>query len=192
MLVPADRLAEVEDLVRQRLRGYRLGDPLDPATTLGPLATAAQRDRVLGHIQRALDDGAVLIEGGAEPPEDAPGGYFVRPTAFRTRPDQAIATEEVFGPVLSVIPYGSEDEAVEIANHSIYGLAGAVWSGDLERARRVARRLRTGAVDINGSYFNPLAPFGGYRQSGVGRELGTHGLREFYELKCVQEPQGRS
>lgn len=191
LLVPRDRLTEAEELVRQRLRRYRLGDPLDQDTTLGPLATAAQRDRVLGYIRRGLDEGAVLIEGGLEPPVGVPDGYFVRPTAFRAERGMAIATEEIFGPVLSVIPYDSEDEAVEIANDSIYGLAGAVWSGDLDRARRVARRLRTGAVDINGSYFNPLAPFGGYRQSGVGRELGAHGLTEFLELKSIQEPAGR-
>jgi acyl-CoA reductase-like NAD-dependent aldehyde dehydrogenase len=188
MLVPQDRLLETEDLVRERLRRYRLGDPLDPDTTLGPLATAAQRDRVLAYIRRGIQEGAVLIEGGVEPPEGVPGGYFVRPTAFRARPEMSVAAEEVFGPVLSVIPYDSEDDAVRIANDSIYGLAGAVWSGDPDRALRVARRLRTGAVDINGSYFNPLAPFGGYRQSGTGRELGTHGLAEFFELKSVQRP----
>jgi aldehyde dehydrogenase (NAD+) len=188
MLVPRGWLPEVENLVRQRLLRYRLGDPLDPATTMGPLVSAAQRDRVLGYIRRGIEDGAIVIEGGLEPPTGVPAGYFVRPTAFRVRPDMAIATEEIFGPVLSVIPYESEDEAVEIANNSVYGLAGAVWSGDPERARRVARRLRTGAVDINGSYFNPVAPFGGYRQSGIGRELGTYGLSEFLELKTVQEP----
>jgi aldehyde dehydrogenase (NAD+) len=192
MLVPRRRLGEVEDLVRDRLRRYRLGDPLDDATTMGPLATAAQRDRVLGYVRRALDEGATLIEGGTEAPSDVPAGYFVRPTAFCATSDMAIASEEVFGPVLSVIPYDTEDEAVAIANDSIYGLAGAVWSGDPDRARRVARRLRTGSVDINGSYFNPLAPFGGYKQSGNGRELGTYGFAEFYELKAIQEPSTQS
>ncbi|HEY1968858.1 MAG TPA: aldehyde dehydrogenase family protein [Pseudonocardia sp.] len=197
MLVPADALAEVEELVAARLRGYHLGDPLDRATSMGPLATAAQRDRVVGYIRTGLAEGTTLLHGGPEPPEDlaeeVAGGYFVRPTAFsRVRPDSVIATDEIFGPVLSLIPYRSEDEAVAIANNSIYGLAGAVWSRDLDHATRVARRLRTGAVDINGSYFNPLAPFGGYKQSGVGRELGTYGVNEFYELKAVRLPGGAS
>jgi acyl-CoA reductase-like NAD-dependent aldehyde dehydrogenase len=193
MLVPENLLPEVEELVRARLERYRLGDPLDRATTMGPLASAAQRDRVLRLIERGIADGAMLVHGGPEAPDGLDdgcrGGYFVRPTAFtRVRPDAVIATEEIFGPVLSVIPFRDDDEAVAIANSSIYGLAGAVWSGDLDRANRVARRLRTGAVDINGSYFNPLAPFGGYKQSGVGRELGTYGLSEFYEMKAVQQP----
>jgi acyl-CoA reductase-like NAD-dependent aldehyde dehydrogenase len=194
MLVPASRLPEVEELVRARLRRYRLGDPLDRSTSMGPLASAAQRDRVVDLISRGISDGATLLHGGPEAPDDlddaCSGGYFVRPTAFsRVRPDSVIATEEIFGPVLSVIPFGDDDEAVAIANASIYGLAGAVWSGDLDRANRVARRLRTGAVDINGSYFNPLAPFGGYKQSGNGRELGTYGLNEFCELKAIQLPE---
>jgi acyl-CoA reductase-like NAD-dependent aldehyde dehydrogenase len=193
MLVPASLLPVVEELVRARLERYRLGDPLDRATSMGPLASAAQRDRVVGLIERGIVDGATLVQGGPKAPdgldEACEGGYFVRPTAFsRVRPDAVIATEEIFGPVLSVIPFRDDDEAVGIANSSVYGLAGAVWSGDVERANRVARRLRTGAVDINGSYFNPLAPFGGYKQSGNGRELGTYGLSEFYELKTVQQP----
>jgi len=193
MLVPRPLLREVEDLVRERLRRYRLGDPLDPATTMGPLATAAQRERVLGYIRRAVDEGAELIEGGAEAPTDVPDGFFVRPSAFASATtEMTIASEEIFGPVLAVIPYDTEDEAVAIANDSIYGLAGAVWSADPERARRVARRLRTGSVDINGSYFNPLAPLGGYKQSGIGRELGTYGFDEFYELKAIQEPSTQS
>jgi acyl-CoA reductase-like NAD-dependent aldehyde dehydrogenase len=195
MLVPVGLLPEVEDLVRARLERYRVGDPLDRTTTLGPLASAAHRDRVRDHIRRGIAEGATLVSGGAEPPEGLPdgcaGGYFVRPTAFsRVRADAAIATEEIFGPVLSVIPYENEEEAVAIANSTIYGLAGAVWSNDPTRANRVARRLRTGAVDINGSFFNPLAPFGGYKQSGVGREMGTYGLHEFLELKAVQGHAG--
>jgi acyl-CoA reductase-like NAD-dependent aldehyde dehydrogenase len=193
MLVPIGLLPEVEDLVRARMERYRVGDPMDRATTLGPLASASQRDRVQEHIRHGVAEGATLVSGGAEPPDGLPdecaGGYFVRPTAFsRVRADAAIATEEIFGPVLSVIPYRDEAEAVEIANSTIYGLAGAVWSEDLDRANRIARRLRTGAVDINGSFFNPLAPFGGYKQSGIGREMGTFGLNEFLELKAVQQP----
>jgi acyl-CoA reductase-like NAD-dependent aldehyde dehydrogenase len=191
MLVPIGLLAEVEDLVRARLERYRVGDPMDRTTTLGPLASASQRERVRDHIRRGIAEGATVVSGGAEPPDGLPdecsGGYFVCPTAFsRVRADATIATEEIFGPVLSIIPYRDENEAVEIANSTIYGLAGAVWSQDPGRANRVARRMRTGAVDINGSFFNPMAPFGGYRQSGIGREMGTYGLHEFLELKAVQ------
>ena len=188
MLVPRKRLAEVEDLVRARLATYTLGDPLDPATTMGPLASAAQRDNVRDYIRIGIAEGADLIYGGLEEPTDVPSGFFVTPAAFsNVRQDMRIAREEIFGPVLSILPYDSEDEAIAIANDSEYGLAGAVWSADRDRAQRVARRMRTGAVDINGSFFNMLAPFGGYKQSGNGRELGHHGLAEFYELKSVQQ-----
>ena len=187
MVVPRERLAEVEDLVRARLATYTLGDPLDPATTMGPLATAVQRQKVWDYVNIGISEGASLIYGGTQPPTDVPPGYFVTPTAFsNVRPDMRIAREEIFGPVLSILPYDNEDEAVDIANDSQYGLAGAVWSADRDRALHVAKRLRTGAVDINGSFFNMLAPFGGYKQSGNGRELGHHGLAEFYELKSVQ------
>ena len=188
MVVPRGRLAEVEDLVRARLATYTLGDPLDPATTMGPLATAVQRQKVWDYVDVGISEGASLIYGGTQPPTDVPPGYFVTPTAFsNVRRDMRIAREEIFGPVLTILPYDSEDEAVDIANDSQYGLAGAVWSADRDHALRVAKRLRTGAVDINGSFFNMLAPFGGYKQSGNGRELGHHGLAEFYELKSVQQ-----
>lgn len=188
MVVPRERLAEVEDLVRARLATYTLGDPLDPATTMGPLATAAQRQKVWDYVNIGISEGASLIYGGTQPPTDVPPGHFVTPTAFsKVRRDMRIAREEIFGPVLSILPHDSEDEAVDIANDSPYGLAGAVWSANRDRALRVAKRLRTGAVDINGSFFNMLAPFGGYKQSGNGRELGHHGLAEFYELKAVQQ-----
>jgi acyl-CoA reductase-like NAD-dependent aldehyde dehydrogenase len=122
-------------------------------------------------------------------PEGTGTGNFVAPTIFsEVRPDMAVAREEIFGPVLSIIPYDTEDEAVAVANDSIYGLSGAVWSADQARAERVARRLRTGQVDVNGSFFNPLAPFGGYKQSGLGRELGRYGLEEFFETKAIQLP----
>jgi acyl-CoA reductase-like NAD-dependent aldehyde dehydrogenase len=188
MVVPRERLAEVDDLVRVRLASYRLGDPLDPATTMGPLATSVQRQKVWDYVNLGISEGASLVYGGTQPPADVPPGYFVTPTAFsNVRHDMRIAREEIFGPVLSILPYDTEDEAVAIANDSQYGLAGAVWSADHDRALRVAKRLRTGAVDINGSFFNMLAPFGGYKQSGNGRELGHHGLAEFYELKAVQQ-----
>ncbi|MCX2934456.1 aldehyde dehydrogenase family protein [Mycobacterium sp. CVI_P3] len=187
MLVSRTQLAQVEDLVRARLAAYTLGDPLDPSTTMGPLASAAQRDRVRDYIRVGIAEGADLIYGGLDEPTDVPTGFFVTPTAFsNVRQDMRIAREEIFGPVLSILPYDTEDDAVHIANDTEYGLAGAVWSADHDRALRIARRMRTGAVDINGSFFNMLAPFGGYKQSGNGRELGHYGLVEFYELKSVQ------
>jgi acyl-CoA reductase-like NAD-dependent aldehyde dehydrogenase len=187
MLVPRDRLAEAEEIAAAKARTYRLGDPLAEETNLGPLASAAQRERVRGYIEQGLAEGAKLVTGGSEPPEGLETGYFVRPTVFsEVRPDMTIAQEEIFGPVLSIIPYDTEEEAVAIANGTIYGLAGAVWSDDPERARKVARQLRTGQVDVNGAGFNPLAPFGGYKQSGNGRELGRYGLEEYLEVKSLQ------
>ena len=188
MLVPRDRLVEAEQIAAAKAEAYRVGDPLSEDTNLGPLASAVQQERVRGYIERGVAEGAKLVTGGAEPPEGlAAGGYFVRPTVFSdVRPDMTIAQEEIFGPVLSIIPYDDEDEAAEIANGTIYGLDGGVWSADPERAQRVARRLRTGQVDINGGAFNPLAPFGGYKQSGVGRELGRFGLEEYLETKSLQ------
>ncbi|MGR6318574.1 aldehyde dehydrogenase family protein [Micromonospora soli] len=186
MLVHRDRHAEALDLVASAVAAYRLGDPFDPATRLGPLVSAAQADRVRGHVARALADGARLVAGGPDAPLP-PRGHFVAPTVFAdVHPDSALAQEEVFGPVLAVIPFGDTDEAVAIANNSRYGLAGAVWSADEEAALAVARRLRTGQVDVNGGAFNPLAPFGGYKQSGLGRELGVSGIEEFTELKAIQ------
>ena len=187
MLVPRDRLAETERIAAAKAEAYRLGDPLSEETNLGPLASAAQRERVVGYIAKGLEEGAKLVTGGAEPPDGLGQGYFVRPTVFSdVRPDMTIAQEEIFGPVLSIIPYDSEEEAIEVANGTLYGLAGGVWSSDPERAQRVARRLRTGQVDVNGASFNPFAPFGGYKQSGIGRELGRHGLEEYLEVKSLQ------
>jgi acyl-CoA reductase-like NAD-dependent aldehyde dehydrogenase len=186
LIVPRGRLAEVEDLAVRAAETYRPGDPFDPATRLGPLVSAAQRERVRGYIRTGIDEGAKLLTGGPEPPEGLERGFFVRPTVFGdVRPDATIAKEEIFGPVLSIIPYDSEDEAVAIANGTIYGLAGAVWAADRARAEQVARRLRTGQVDLNGGSFNPLAPFGGYKQSGIGRELGRFGLEEYLEIKAL-------
>ncbi|MEV6812977.1 aldehyde dehydrogenase family protein [Micromonospora sp. NPDC051296] len=186
MLVQRARYDEALDLAAKAAEGYHLGDPLDPGTRLGPLVSAQQRDRVLDHITRGLADGGRLIAGGPDAPLPQQG-WFVAPTVIAdVDPDSALAQEEVFGPVLAVIPVDDDEHAVAVANNSRYGLAGAVWSGDEERALRVARRLRTGAVDINGAPFNPLAPFGGYKQSGLGRELGHHGLEEFCEVKAIQ------
>ncbi|MFV2100977.1 aldehyde dehydrogenase family protein [Micromonospora sp. LOL_024] len=186
MLVHRARYDEALDLVAKATESYRLGDPLDPGTRLGPLVSASQRDRVREHIARGLADGGRLVAGGPDAPVPQQG-WFVAPTVIAdVDPDSALAQEEVFGPVLAVIPVDDDDHAVAVANNSRYGLAGAVFSGDEERALRVARRLRTGAVDINGAQFNPMAPFGGYKQSGLGRELGLHGLEEFCEVKAIQ------
>jgi acyl-CoA reductase-like NAD-dependent aldehyde dehydrogenase len=148
-----------------------------------------QRERVRQYINKGVAEGAKLVTGGAEPPDGLEQGYYVRPTVFsEVRSNMTIAQEEIFGPVLAIMPYDDEEEAIRIANDTIYGLAGGVWSADPERALRVARRLRTGQVEINGGGFNPLAPFGGYKQSGHGRELGKYGLEEFLEVKALQLP----
>jgi len=187
MLVPRERLQEVEIIAKAVAESSTIGDPFDASSRLGPLVSDAQRERVRGYIRQGLDEGAKLVAGGPEAPDDQPTGYFVKPTVFsEVKPDMTIAQEEIFGPVLSIIPYDSEDEAVEIANNTIYGLAGGVWSDDTEHAKQFARRLRTGQVEINGATFNPLAPFGGYKQSGHGRELGRIGLDEFFEIKSIQ------
>ncbi|MEP6697635.1 MAG: aldehyde dehydrogenase family protein [Pseudonocardiales bacterium] len=187
LLVPAARHDEVVEAAARVAGGYTLGDPAAEGTRLGPLASAVQRDRVRGYIDTGLAEGADLATGGAEAPDGLDTGFFVRPTVFGgVRSDMTIAQEEIFGPVLCVLPYSDEDEALEIANGTIYGLAGGVWSTDPDRALAFARRMRTGQVDINGGRFNPLAPFGGYRQSGNGRELGRYGLEEFCEIKSLQ------
>ena len=187
MIVPRSKLAQVEDIATKAAESYTPGDPFGEATRLGPLVSHVQRERVRGYIQKGIDEGAKLLTGGVEAPEGLDKGYFVRPTVFsEVRNDMTIAQEEIFGPVLSIIPYDTEEEAVEIANDSIYGLAGGVWAGDKDKATAVARRLRTGQVEVNGGSFNPMAPFGGYKQSGHGRELGTFGLEEFLETKSMQ------
>jgi len=187
MLVPRDKLAEVEALATAAAEGFTAGDPFDKATRLGPLVSAVQRDRVRGYIQRGEEEGARLLTGGVEAPDGLESGYFVRPTVFSdvTR-DMTIAREEIFGPVLSIIPYDTEEEAIDIANDTDYGLAGGVWAEDAEHANAVARKLRTGQVEVNGGGFNPLAPFGGYKQSGNGREYGNFGFEEFLEVKSLQ------
>jgi aldehyde dehydrogenase (NAD+) len=187
MLVPRSKLAEAEAIAVKTAETYTPGDPFGETTRLGPLVSAAQRERVRNYINKGIEEGAKLLTGGAEAPEGLDKGYFVRPTVFsEVRPGMTIEQEEIFGPVLSIIPYDTEEEAIEIANDTIYGLAGGVWSGDPERAKKVARQIRTGQVEVNGGSFNPLAPFGGYKQSGHGRELGKFGLEEFLETKSLQ------
>lgn len=187
MLVPKERHDEAVRIAKEAADSFTVGDPREGKAKLGPLVSKVQRDRVRGYIKKGLDEGATLVTGGAEAPEGLERGYFVRPTVFaNVRNDMTIAREEIFGPVLSIIPYEDEEDAIRIANDSMYGLAGGVWSSNLERAKRVARRLRTGQVDINGGKFNALAPFGGYKQSGNGREMGKFGLEEYLEVKSLQ------
>jgi aldehyde dehydrogenase (NAD+) len=188
MLVPDKLYAEAARIAAEIAKGFTVGDPLAETTRLGPLTSKAQLERVRGYIRKGLEEGAELVAGGAEPPEGVPaGGYYVRPTVFgKVRNDMIIAQEEIFGPVLSIIPYQDEEEAVRIANDTVYGLAGAVWSKDEARAQRVARRIRAGQVDVNGGAFNMNAPFGGFKQSGHGREAGVYGLEEFLEYKSLQ------
>ncbi|MFY9781912.1 MAG: aldehyde dehydrogenase family protein [Acidimicrobiales bacterium] len=187
MLVPRSRLSEVEDLAVASAAGFMPDDPITGSSLLGPLVSAAQQQRVRDYINKGVDEGARIITGGVNPPEGLEKGYFVVPTIFSdVRNDMTIAQEEIFGPVLSIIPYDTEDEAVAIANDSTYGLAGGVWAGSEEKAFEIARKIRTGQVEINGGAFNVVAPFGGYKQSGVGRELGKYGFEEFLEVKAIQ------
>ena len=189
MLVPREMHDRAAGLAAEVADSYVVGDPLDPATTLGPLATGIHRDRVRAAIRVGVDEGATLVAGGDERPPGVDRGYFVRPTIFAgVDSTMTVAREEVFGPVLAVLPYDGEDEAVRLANDSVYGLHAGVFSGDRERALRVARRLRAGQVDVNGGGFNLLAPFGGFKQSGYGRELGRHGLEAYLEVKSLQLP----
>jgi acyl-CoA reductase-like NAD-dependent aldehyde dehydrogenase len=187
LLVPRDRLGAAEGIAAVVAEAFTPGDPFEEGSALGPLVSQAQRERVRGYIEKGREEGAKLVTGGVEPPKALEHGYFVQPTVFsEVTPDMTIAQEEIFGPVLAIMPYEDEEDAIRIANDSAYGLAGGVWSADEERAKRVAGRIRTGQVEINGAAFNPLAPFGGFKQSGHGRELGRHGLEEFLAVKSLQ------
>ncbi len=187
MLVPREKLEAAERIAAEAAKGYAPGDPFAEGSAIGPLVSEVQRERVRGYIERGEEEGARLVTGGAQAPEGLERGWFVRPTIFSgVTTDMTIAQEEIFGPVLAIMPYDDEEEAVRIANDSAYGLSGAVWSGDEERARRVAARIRTGQVAINGGAYNPMAPFGGFKQSGHGREAGRFGLEEYLVTKSLQ------
>ena len=187
MLVPQSRYEEAARLAVAAAERLTVGDPRDERTKLGPLVSAVQRDRVREFIRQGVASGAELLTGGSEAPPGLEKGFYVQPTVFgRVRPDSAIAQREIFGPVLAVMTYRDEDEAVDIANGTPYGLSGGVWSASDARATEVARRLRTGQVDINGGAFNLSAPIGGYKQSGYGRELGVYGLESFTQYKSLQ------
>lgn len=185
LLVPRSRLAEAEKLAVKAARAYVPGDPSDSDTKLGPMVTAAQRERVLDYIRTGVKEGARLVAGSVDAPSGT--GFFVEPTVFsEVDPISTIAQEEIFGPVLSIIAYDTLEHAVEVANGTIFGIAGAVWSGDPERAKTVARQLRATQIEVNGGKFNGAAPFGGFKQSGHGREGGAFGLEEFVEIKSLQ------
>lgn len=187
MLVPLSRYSEALDLVDAAVSKYTVGDPQDPTTRIGPSASAAQQETVLGFIERAPGEGARLLTGGTEKIRDV--GYYVAPTVFAdVDPDSELGQQEVFGPVLAVIPFKDTDEALAIANGTPYGLSGAVWAADNDTAVAFARQVQTGQLDINGGKYNPAAPFGGYKKSGIGRELGRIGFEEYLQTKSLQLP----
>ena len=187
LVVPRARVREAEEVAAATAAKLTPGDPLDEATRLGPLASESQLERVRGYIRLGLEEGARLVCGGAEPPAGRERGFFVQPTVFgEVDPGMTIAQEEIFGPVLCIIGHDGDDHALEIANGTPYGLAGAVWSADQQRALAVALRLRAGTVEVNGGAFSTEAPFGGVRQSGYGREFGRYGIEEFLAPKSLQ------
>lgn len=185
MLVPRRRLREAEEIAVAAARAYVIGDPFDPATTLGPVKTASQRDRVRAYIRGGIEDGVRLLTGGPDAPDGLTRGHFVRPTLFSGSNTARVAREEVFGPVVTIIPFDDEDDALAIANDSPYGLAGAIWAADAGHARVLASRLRTGRIRINGAPLEKRAPHGGFGLSGIGREWGRYGIEEFLEYKSV-------
>jgi aldehyde dehydrogenase (NAD+) len=188
LLVPKSRLDEVKRGIRTAMRAFTVGDPANPKTAIGPMVSQKQYDRVESYIRKGIDEGAEVLAGGEGHPEGLEAGYFVKPTVFaNVKNDMAIAQEEIFGPVLCVISYDSEDEAIRIANDSKYGLHAAVLGTDLQRARRVASQIRSGRVVINGMTDDPQAPWGGFKYSGVGREYGQYGIEAFLEPKAILE-----
>ncbi len=192
MLVPKDRMDEAAGFAAAVATATIVGDPTDHETEVGPLVSELQWDKVQGLIQKGIDEGATLAAGGTGRPDGLDKGYFARPTIFAdVSNDMTIAREEIFGPVLSIIPYDDEDDAVRIANDTPYGLSGCVSSSDLDRARKVAARMRTGMVHINGAWADSASPFGGYKHSGNGREWGAHGMDEFFEVKSIYGYESR-
>jgi aldehyde dehydrogenase (NAD+) len=187
VLVPAGRSAEVVDALAATMTSLQVGDPNDPATDLGPLVTRAQQQRVWRSVDEGLYHGARLVTGGTGLPEGQERGWYVKPTLFADVDNGAcIAQEEIFGPVLAVIPYATEDDAIRLANDSIYGLAGAVWTADTDRGLAVAERVRTGTFGVNQGYsMDPAAPFGGVKASGYGRELGPESLDTYLDTKSI-------
>jgi aldehyde dehydrogenase (NAD+) len=187
MLVHKSKHDEASRIAKQVAEAFTLGNALTTGTTLGPLVSKTQQERVRSYIKKGIEEGATLVTGGPDQPAGLPKGYFVKPTVFaNVKTTMTIAQEEIFGPVLCILAYENEEDAIRIANDTVYGLAGGVWSSDPERAKRVARRIRAGQVDINGGDFNPMAPFGGFKQSGHGRELGKFALDEYLGTKSLQ------
>jgi aldehyde dehydrogenase (NAD+) len=192
MLVPKDRMDEAAAIAAAVAEATVVGDPRAEGTEVGPVVSEAQWHKVQGLIQQGIDEGATVAAGGIGRPDNLEKGYFVKPTVFaNVSNDMTVAHEEIFGPVLSILPYEDEDDAVRIANDTPYGLSGYVSSSDLDRARNVAARLRTGMVHINNAWCDAMAPFGGYKQSGNGREWGTHGMEEFLEVKSIYGYEAR-
>src|SRR6202035_2362152 len=188
LLVPKSRLDEVKRGIREAMRAFTVGDPADPKTAIGPMGSQKQYERVQSYIRKGIEEGAEVLAGGEGHPEGLKAGYFVKPTVFvNVKNDMAIAQEEIFGPVLCVIAYDSEDETIRIANDSKYGLHAAVLGTDLQRARRVASQIRAGRVVINGMTDDPQAPWGGFKYSGVGREYGRYGMEAFLETRAILE-----
>jgi aldehyde dehydrogenase (NAD+) len=186
LLVPKSRLDDVKRGIRDSMRAFSVGDPADPKTAVGPMVSQKQYERVQSYIRKGIEEGAEFLVGGEGHPEGFEAGYFVKPTVFvNVTNDMTIAQEEIFGPVLSVIAYGSEDEAIQIANDSNYGLHAAVLGTDLERARRVASQIRAGRVVINAMTDDPQAPWGGFKYSGIGREYGRYGIEAFLETRAI-------
>ena len=187
LLIPEDSREEVVEVIASKIGRYTVGDPMDGTSKCGPLVSKRQQESVSRYISTGIDEGATLVAGGEGMPDDLDSGFYVRPTVFAdVTPQMTVFREEIFGPVLCITTYSNEEEAIELANDSEYGLSGGVWSGDESRAMKVARKLRTGQVSINGGAFNVTAPFGGYKKSGLGRELGVHGMEEFLETKSIQ------
>jgi acyl-CoA reductase-like NAD-dependent aldehyde dehydrogenase len=189
MLVPSSRMDKAAEIAADEVSTkFQPKDPFADFAMMGPLSSAAQVERVTSYIRKGIEEGATLVVGGPDKPEGVnENGYFVQPTVFaNVRNDMTIAQEEIFGPVLSIIGYEDEDDAVRIANDTVYGLSGGVQGADAERAKKVARRIRTGQIEVNGGAFNPVAPFGGYKNSGYGREYGNYGFEEFLEIKSMQ------